>query len=551
MRNPFVFLSTRSGGNYLPLPLDQQNKGPSTSSSSFLPNLTRRAWNILILACIALSTAGVYLWLSQGGNEAGPDLDLGMDVKDLGKEVHVPGNEVGSEGEVLEIDPGSGEDSELQEGSELALLSDEDVELDRVTLADLGQEAEDRYHLLGERMDEYLSTLDFFLRQSFPPHTSSLLIPALSAYTLPFGHPDSDKPGMLDFKMIHQTDKTYDPEDKRVKKWRDMHEANGWEWKFYNDEQALRWIEGKARWDAVGSVDPTEETQPETTIPTSTSTSIPDETTDKGFNLVELDSRAAPTASERGVMWAWEYMKRGVMRADFFRYLVVLLEGGVPFPTQTYPLRPIDEWGKIKPEIYDISSTDGPREDWVKVVETTEPSVVVAIDVDVHQLLDWGKSWPRPLGICQWTLSGAPHHPIYVDAVRRVVNATQYIAHQIEVVLPEEIVRLKDERPNGWKAQVKKMKKMIRTQQGILPIMEHTGPGLWSDSVFSYLLARYGITWHDLRALDHPMRIGEVLVLPITAFSPGGQPDFKAKGRDDEQADVVHDFRGSWKAGGL
>lgn len=51
--------------------------------------------------------------------------------------------------------------------------------------------------------------------------------------------------------------------------------------------------------------------------------------------------------------------------------------------TQTYPLRPIDEWGKIKPEIYDISSTDGPREDWVKVVETTEPSVVVAIDVDV------------------------------------------------------------------------------------------------------------------------------------------------------------------------
>jgi hypothetical protein len=144
---------------------------------------------------------------------------------------------------------------------------------------------------------------------------------------------------MLDSKTIHQTDKTYDPEDKRVQKWRDMHEANGWEWKFYNDEQALRWIEGKARWvtvdeegdDAVGSVDPTEATQPEATDPTSTSasTSIPDETTDKGFNLVELDSRAAPSASERGVMWAWEYMKRGVMRADFFRYLVVLLEGGV------------------------------------------------------------------------------------------------------------------------------------------------------------------------------------------------------------------------------
>jgi hypothetical protein len=72
---------------------------------------------------------------------------MGTDVKDSGIEV-------GSEGEALEIAPGSGDESELQEGSDLALLSDEDVELDRVALADLGQEAEDRYHLLGERMDE-------------------------------------------------------------------------------------------------------------------------------------------------------------------------------------------------------------------------------------------------------------------------------------------------------------------------------------------------------------------------------------------------------------
>jgi hypothetical protein len=116
--------------------------------------LTRRAWNILILACIVLGTVGVYLWVFTDGSEAGSDLDLGMDVKDSGKEVHIPANEAGLEGEVLEIIPGPGEDSELQGSSDLALLSDEDVELDRVTLADLGQEAEDRYHLLGERMDE-------------------------------------------------------------------------------------------------------------------------------------------------------------------------------------------------------------------------------------------------------------------------------------------------------------------------------------------------------------------------------------------------------------
>jgi hypothetical protein len=109
MRNPFSSWSTTSGSSYLPLPLDNHNnKGPATSSS--VPNLTKRAWNLTILACIALSTVGVYVWLLKGEDDTGPDVGLGLNV--------------------------------------------EMVKLERVGLADLGQEAEDRYHLLGERMDE-------------------------------------------------------------------------------------------------------------------------------------------------------------------------------------------------------------------------------------------------------------------------------------------------------------------------------------------------------------------------------------------------------------
>jgi hypothetical protein len=155
---------------------------------------------------------------------------------------------------------------------------------------------------------------------------------------------------MLKFKTIHQTDKVYDPADKRVRTWKEMHEGKGWEWRFYSDEEALRWIDGKAGWgrgdnedkDEIRLVEPTDRTHQQTGTSTLTSTS--EELTNKGFNLVELDARTplvAPSPSsdsiprepERGVMWAWEYMKRGVMRADFFRYLVVLLEGGVVSPT--------------------------------------------------------------------------------------------------------------------------------------------------------------------------------------------------------------------------
>ena len=55
-----------------------------------------------------------------------------------------------------------------------------------------------------------------------------------------------------------------------------------------------------------------------------------------------------------------------------------------------------------------------------------------------------------------------------------------------------------------------------------------------------FLLARYNVSWHRLRGLNHPLRIGDVLVLPITAFSPFGEADFHSEGMDSPQADVVH-----------
>lgn len=58
--------------------------------------------------------------------------------------------------------------------------------------------------------------------------------------------------------------------------------------------------------------------------------------------------------------------------------------------------------------------------------------------------------------------------------------------------------------------------------------------------IFRFLLARYGVTWHRLRNLDHPLRIGDVLILPITAFSPGGEADFKSGRPEDRQSALVH-----------
>lgn len=62
----------------------------------------------------------------------------------------------------------------------------------------------------------------------------------------------------------------------------------------------------------------------------------------------------------------------------------------------------------------------------------------------------------------------------------------------------------------------------------------------------SYLRARYGFTWSDLRDIEAPLRVGDVVILPLTGFSPGtGIPG--SKDIWDPESMVMHLFAGSWK----
>jgi hypothetical protein len=54
-----------------------------------------------------------------------------------------------------------------------------------------------------------------------------------------------------------------------------------------------------------------------------------------------------------------------------------------------------------------------------------------------------------------------------------------------------------------------------------LGVINWTGPSVWTDAVLTYLKARYGVTWTDLRGLRRPVRVGDTVILPVTGFSPG------------------------------
>lgn len=294
--------------------------------------------------------------------------------------------------------------------------------------------------------------------------------------------PHRQLPSMISYKNIFQTDKK-SAHNAETQLWESMNRADGWTLDFYNDTESQAWVE--------------------------------------------------ETFGDSQVVWAWDYLPRGVLKADFLRYLLPLVKGGVYSDTDTRPVRPIEQWGSLNVELLNLSHTDGP--DWESAL-STHPAVIVAVDVDVHALPqdNWSVNWPRAWGICQWTLSSAPHHPIFLDVTRRIVNSTHFVQDWDTARHARADALRSDDRPAEADAL------LARPTSDALSVVEWTGPATFTDAVLAYLLARYGVSWHRLRGLDHPIRIGDVLVLPITAFSPGGQPDFKAEGRDSPQCNVVH-----------
>lgn len=91
--------------------------------------------------------------------------------------------------------------------------------------------------------------------------------------------------------------------------------------------------------------------------------------------------------------------------------------------------------------------------------------MIIGVEIDVdHNNYKW--YWPRPVQICQWTLSGAPFHPIYLDVIKHVVNATKVIEESgIDWDLPSE----------------------KRRREDLVSILEWTGPPVFSDSVMQYV----------------------------------------------------------------
>jgi mannosyltransferase OCH1-like enzyme len=186
-------------------------------------------------------------------------------------------------------------------------------------------------------------------------------------------------------------------------------------------------------------------------------------------------------------------LPKSVLKADYFRYIVLLVQGGVYSDIDTTCLQPIDTW--------------------INEIYINKVGLIIGIEADTTLWEVFDGTYARRIQIVQWTIAAAPGHPILHQIVKKIADISPSMA----------------------------LKTVTQKQ-----ILEWTGPGVWTDVISDYLLGIYKFSFRNLKNLKEPKLIGDIYVLPITAFSPGLNR-MGSKSINDSQAKVQHLFAGSWK----
>lgn len=208
-------------------------------------------------------------------------------------------------------------------------------------------------------------------------------------------------------------------------------------------------------------------------------------------------------ASIPEILDAYNSLPVPVLKADFFRYLILFARGGIYSDIDTAALKSATEW--VPPE-----------------VDRSSYGMVIGIEADPDRE-DWAQWYSRRIQFCQWTIQSKPGHPILRDVIANIT---------------EEALRRKAEG------------RLTKDTNGIV---EFTGPAIWTDAIFNFFNdpeyfdmsnSKGNISWHHFTGMTSAKKVGDVVVLPITSFSPGVR-QMGAGEDDDPMAFVKHNFEGT------
>jgi alpha 1,6-mannosyltransferase len=209
-------------------------------------------------------------------------------------------------------------------------------------------------------------------------------------------------------------------------------------------------------------------------------------------------------ASTPEVLEAYDAMPLPILKADFFRYLILLARGGIYSDVDTHALKSALDW---IPES----------------VPHEAVGLVIGIEADPDRP-DWADWYSRRIQFCQWTIQAKSGHPVLREIVANITQET-----------------------------LRRKRAGILTHIADDKVVDFTGPAVWTDIIFDFFNnekyfdmknSKGRITWEAFTGMTMPKKVGDVVILPITSFSPGVQ-QMGAGDYDDPMAYVRHEFEGT------
>ncbi|WBF13850.1 hypothetical protein N7582_003220 [Saccharomyces uvarum] len=178
------------------------------------------------------------------------------------------------------------------------------------------------------------------------------------------------------------------------------------------------------------------------------------------------------------ILETYEALPSTILKIDFFKYLILLVHGGVYADIDTFPVQPIPNW----------------------IPEELSPSdigLIIGVEEDA-QRPDWRTKFIRRLQFGTWIIQAKPGHPILREIIAKIIETT---------------------------LQRKKEDQLNVNLRNDLNIMSWTGSGLWTDTIFTYFNdfmrsgVREKVTWRLFHNLKQSKLLSDVLVFPKFSFN--------------------------------
>ncbi|GAA5851667.1 hypothetical protein JCM8547_001168 [Rhodosporidiobolus lusitaniae] len=199
-----------------------------------------------------------------------------------------------------------------------------------------------------------------------------------------------------------------------------------------------------------------------------------------------------------------------ILKYDLLRLLLTLTRGGIYTDSDTLDLRAISSWSDRAVDFSDALlaplEAGKPR---------PPPSLIVGIEWTGHtETNKLNPLYTRSTGIVQWAFGAAQGHPVIVDSVRRVLRNSRKVEALREGRVDEDGAGGGGAGGGGGGGGP-----LHFDPDAPRMVLEWSGPALLTDAVARYLRTRHGVSLTSLSHYPHPVRIGDVLLLPLAALN--------------------------------